>query len=286
MIYLREMTRRDTRVNDTVYPFSAEVMRNLRTLTLTRPVTILAGENGSGKSTLLHLMAAMLNAYQVGEGGMMRDRAQAFKAAAKHFRVAMAARPQRAFMFTAEDFSRYLDDRRRMLKEARDDLDAIAEAYTGRSLLSRQLASMPHARTLGEMESQYGRDLLTSSHGEGFLSFFSARLVHRGLYLMDEPEGALSFENQLSLLALIHRAVEDQGQVIMATHSPVLTAYPGAQILEVADGDLVERTYDTLPSVRFIQHFLKHREQILIRSGIEPADSQGGSDQGQDSMQY
>lgn len=269
MIYLREITRRDTKANPDTYPFSAPALRQLQAVTFTRPVTILAGENGSGKSTLLLLMAALLNAQPVGEGGLTRDRAQAFQAAARHFQLAMAARPQRSFLFTAEDFSRYLDRRRQIMREAREDLAAIQEEYAGRSLLSQKLASMPHARTLGEMDSQYERDLLKSSHGEGFLSFFSARLIRRGLYLMDEPEGALSFENQLSLLALVHSAVQEQGQVIMATHSPVLTAYPGAQIWEVADGALVERAWDTLPSVRFLTHFLKHRAMILKRSGIE-----------------
>ncbi len=268
MIYLRSITRRGIGTSKSDYPFSTAVLGALEELTFTRSVTILAGENGSGKSTLLLLISALLGAQTIGEGSVMRDRALAFKAATRHFRPAMTARPQRSFIFTAEDFSRYLDDRRRILKETREDLDAIEREYAGRSEWAKSQARMPHARTLGEMEGQYERDLLKSSHGEGFLSFFSGRLIRRGLYLMDEPEGALSFENQLSLLALMHRAVQEEGQVIMATHSPLLTSYPGAQILEVTDGHIVERTYDTLPSVRFISHFMKYREQILERSGI------------------
>lgn len=136
-------------------------------------------------------------------------------------------------------------------------------------VLARSLAAQPFERTLGEMQGQYEQDLLSSSHGEGFLSFFSGRLVSKGLYLLDEPEGALSYANQLSLLALIDQAVAAGGQVIMASHSPVLAACPNATLLEVEQGSITEVNYDRLSSIQFLKHFLVHREGILKRSGIE-----------------
>lgn len=136
-------------------------------------------------------------------------------------------------------------------------------------ILARSLAAQPFERTPGEMQGQYEQDFLKSSHGEGFLNFFSSRLVSKGLYLLDEPEGALSYANQLSLLALIDQAVAAGGQVIMASHSPVLAAYPNAALLEVEQGGISEVSYDGLSSIQFFKHFLVHREGILKRSGIE-----------------
>ena len=251
------------------YPLSNELIAGLQSLRFTASVTILCGENGSGKTTLMQLLAAGVRASLIGEAGVHAQRARTFQQAAKSFQFVMNARPQRSFFFTAEDFSRYLDERARMMQEARESLQEIEEGYQGRSALAKSLASQAHAGTLSQMAGQYERELLQSSHGEGFLSFFGGRLISPGLYLMDEPEGALSYANQLSLLALIDQAVAAGGQVIMATHSPVLAAYPKAALLEVAQGGLSEISYERIEGVQFLKHFLQHREHILRQAGIE-----------------
>ena len=268
MIYLREVHKRSGAHAGAGYPLASGVLRGLERLALTSSVTILCGENGSGKTTLMELLAAGTGAQAIGESGVHADKTRLFGQAARHFRFVMAQRPKRSFYFTAEDFSRYLDQRRAMMTEARQALDEIDEGYQGRSALARSLAQMPHARTLGEMTDQYERELLTSSHGEGFLSFFGGRLVQGGLYLLDEPEGALSYANQLSLMALIGRAVAGNGQVIMATHSPVLAAYPNAALLDVSAGGIEEVRYEQLPGVQFLSHFMRHREAILNDIGL------------------
>ncbi|NLD35015.1 MAG: AAA family ATPase [Clostridiales bacterium] len=273
MIYLREIHKRPSEVGAAGYPLASPVLRQLDQLTLTQPVTILCGENGSGKTTLMELMAAGTAAQTIGESGVHADKARLFRQAAGQFRFVMARRPKRSFYFTAEDFSRYLDQRRAMMADARQALNEIDGAYDERSTLARSLARMPHARTLGEMAGQYERDLLASSHGEGFLSFFGGRLVQGGLYLLDEPEGALSYANQLSLMALIGRAVASGGQVIMATHSPVLAAYPNAALLDVSAGGIEAVRYEQLPGVQFLSHFLKHREAILNQLELPDAST-------------
>lgn len=268
MIYLRELVKKGGPRGSGSYPMTAEILAGFQGLVFTRPVTILCGENGSGKTTLMALIAAGVKASLIGETGLRRDRARIFQGASRQFQFIMGQHPQRSFFFTAEDFSRYLDERARMAREAREGLEDIEQGYEGRSQAAKGLAAQPFARTLGEMAAQYERDLLQSSHGEGFLSFFGGRLIPRGLYLLDEPEGALSFANQLSLLALIDQAVAAQGQVIMATHSPVLAAYPKAALLEVERGGISEAAYDSLSSIQFLRHFLQHREGILLRAGI------------------
>ena len=197
MIYLRELVKRSRAPEGPDYPLCSAVLRGFSSLSFSRPVTILCGENGSGKSTLMSLMAAGLSAQAVGGQGVQAQKLKAFRQAARHFQFIRSRSPRSCFLFTAEDFSRYLDQRQSMADEAREGLRAVREGFEGRSAYARGLASQPFARTLGELETQYDRELLSASHGEGFLSFFAGRLGSGGLYLMDEPEGALSC-NQLS----------------------------------------------------------------------------------------
>lgn len=275
MIFLREMTLRPP-VSTTSYPFSSQVMRSFGSLAFNRPVTVLCGENGSGKTTLIELAAAGVGAYTIGASGNRREKSRLFKAASRKMRYTLNKRPARSFYFSAEDFVRYLDERSEMHKEAENALSEISEGYEGRSEYAKGLAAMPHQATLAQMDEQYSRDLLEASHGEGFLSFFGARLAPNGLYLLDEPEGALSFSNQLGLLALIDRAIHMDCQVIMATHSPVLCAFPNAQLLSVEDGQVIDTRYDSLESIRFLKYFLANRNGVMRKAGIalpeEPLD--------------
>lgn len=269
MIYLRSVEKRPNARTDGRYPLSFSLLGGLDRLALSSSVTILCGENGSGKTTLMHLLAAGIRAYPVGLSGAQADKARLFGQAAGQFRFIMAERPRHSFFFTAEDFSRYLDERRAMADEARAALQQIDAQYSGRSALAKSLAALPHQSTLNEMAGQYGRDLLRSSHGEGFLSFFESRLVQGGLYLMDEPEGALSYANQLSLMALMGRAIAARGQIVMATHSPVLAAYPGARLMEVSPEGVEPVDYGQLSGVQFLTHFMRHRQAILKDIGLE-----------------
>lgn len=269
MIYLRELIKRRTAPEGPGYPMGSPILKGFTAMAFDQPVTILCGENGSGKTTLMALLAAGLSAQMVGADGVQAQKLKGFRQAARYFDFVKNKSPSSCFFFTAEDFSRYLDQRQQMAQEAREGLREIEEGYLGRSQYAKGLAAQPYARTLWEMEGQYDRELLASSHGEGFLSFFAGRLRAGGLYLMDEPEGALSFPNQLSLLALIDQAVIAGGQVIMATHSPVLTAYPNAALLELTAGGMEKTSYEQLSSIQFLRHFLAHREGILRRAGIE-----------------
>lgn len=269
MRFLREVIKKPRTPEGPHYPLNSGVLRGLDRLCFTQSVTIFCGENGSGKTTLMALLAAGLAAQAVGDAGVHGEKLRLFRQATRHFNFVRDRSSLRSFFFTAEDFSRYLDQRQRMAQEAREGLSAIEDEYAGRSSNARGLASQPYARALADMEGQYERELLSASHGEGFLSFFAGRLSGGGLYLMDEPEGALSFANQLSLLALIDSAVQAGGQVIMATHSPVLAAYPNAALMELSEGGMTDTSYEALSSVQFLKHFMAHREGILKRAGIE-----------------
>ena len=115
-----------------------------------------------------------------------------------------------------------------MRAEFKEDLKEIDKDYRGCSDYARMLAKGPANRSLGEMQSRYGEDLDANSHGESFLKLFQLRLVPGGLYLLDEPEAALSPQSQLACLAMIKESVDDGSQFVIATHSPILMAMPGA----------------------------------------------------------
>ena len=113
------------------------------------------------------------------------------------------------------------------------------------------------------MERRYGADPDARSHGEAFLNFFQQRLVPRGLYLMDEPEAALSPQRQLALLALMFDLVADGAQFIVATHSPLLLAYPGARIYSFDSAPIEPIAWDETDHVRLTRDFLANPERFL-----------------------
>jgi predicted ATPase len=127
---------------------------------------------------------------------------------------------------------------------------------------------MPYLREIGALRKSYGEGLDARSHGESFLKLFQERFVGEGLYLLDEPEAPLSPNRQLALLALIKSMVDHGGQFLIATHSPILMAYPGAQILNFDGGRLHEEKFETLEHVITMKNFLDHPE-IYLRHLME-----------------
>lgn len=241
------------------YPFHVPAIRSLGELWFDQEITLICGNNGSGKSTLMELLAAKMNAVRIGEG--MLPRKEAWQENQNHFVLSRKRRPSRSFYFSAEEFIAYIHWVESTKEEARREIARIdAEETAG----DKSYLKMPWYRTLGDMESMYAGDLARQSHGEGFLDFFRSRLHPGGVYLLDEPEGALSYENQYVLALLIQGAAQKEGcQFILATHSPVLTALPGAQIYRLDENGFEESGYQDLPDVQFLKLFLERHEQML-----------------------
>lgn len=240
------------------YPFSVPAIAAMDEISFVSPVTILCGDNGSGKSTLLSLLAAKLGAVRIGQGIIERERAadQAQDAFTLRRRAA-----RRNFFFSAEDFIAYIGWVSRVKEEARAE---IARIDGDDRIADKAYAKMPHYSTLADLEGLYAGDLARQSHGEGFLDFFQSRLKPGGFYLLDEPEGALSFEKQYALALAIWDGAA-HSQFILATHSPVLTAIPGADILEATPDGFCRRAYEDLEGVRFLRLFLERPERMFRR---------------------
>lgn len=207
------------------YPFSVPFLRDPEwSVEFTTPVTIILGENGAGKSTLIEALAGLAGYDEAGGGKGYRpvDHSRALDRSgiglAGHLRAAWLPKVTAGWYFKAETFwsvARYLDD-------------------------------LPGPAP----------DFLSHSHGEGFLRVFGERCSQQGLYLMDEPESALSPARQMDLVALLAQVQETAvAQVIVATHSPILMATPGARLLEMTRSGLEEVALEDTGHFRLYRSF-------------------------------
>lgn len=249
------------------YPFSLPLLRQFHELHFEAPLTIFVGENGSGKSTLLEGIAALVNLPVIGSGSIRQDESLAHaRELAKALRPVWTSRPQRGFFLRAEDFFGFVRQMNSMRKEMLAEL-AESERQArerGASEYAVMMSKLPWQGQIASMESRYGEDLDAASHGESFLQLLQARVVPDGLYLLDEPEAALSPMRQLALLAFFKQSIEEMGcQFILASHSPILLAYPQAQIMQFDEGTLKQVRFDDLEHVRFTRDFLQDPQQFL-----------------------
>ncbi|MFZ5814838.1 MAG: AAA family ATPase, partial [Bacillota bacterium] len=142
-------------------------------------------------------------------------------------------------------------------------LQEVDQAFANRSITAQQYARSAFVGSLTALESRYGEDLDANSHGESFLKLFQARLVPNGLYLLDEPETPLSPMRQLSFLSMIMEMVRQGCQFIIATHSPILMACPGATILSLDHNPPRAVRYEELEHVRLTRDFLNNPQAFL-----------------------
>jgi predicted ATPase len=247
------------------FPFNVPVIRNLTELEFTSEVTFLVGENGSGKSTLLETLACAAGLPTVGSESVHTDSSlAAARKLAKHFRLSWARRTHMGFFMRAEDFFGFAKKVETMKRELEEDLARVDEETRDRSATARALGRVPYARELGSLRARYGEGLDTRSHGESFLSLFQSRFVPNGLYLLDEPEAPLSPVRQLSFLSLLKTMVADQGaQFVIATHSPIIMAFPGATIYSFDDDGIKKVRYDEVEHVVVTKAFLDSPERFL-----------------------
>jgi predicted ATPase len=246
------------------FPFTVPAVRSLERLDLSAAVTFFVGENGSGKSTLLEGIAAAAGLPAVGSADIDADATlRPQRSLAKAFKLVWNRRTHRGFFLRAEDFFGFTRRLSGLRAELGDRLQEVTEEYKDRSAFTRGLAEGPLRGSLSELTRRYGADLDANSHGESFLKLFEARLVPGGLYLMDEPEAALSPQNQLGLLAILKSMVEQDAQFIIATHSPIVLAHPGARIYSFDTTPVSSVAYEELDHVVLTRAFLNDPERFL-----------------------
>lgn len=221
------------------YPFCLPAVRSLEQIELHPKVTFFVGENGSGKSTLLEAIAVSLGFNA--EGGT------------KNFRFGTRR--------SHSDLHEYLRIAKG-IKSPRDGFFLRAESFFN---VATEIENLDSAPSFGPpvINSYGGRSLHEQSHGESFLALMTERFGGQGMYILDEPEAALSPQRQLAVLSRIHDLVLDKSQFIIATHSPILMAYPEA-VIYLCDKDGVRQvSYEETEHFQVTRDFLANPERML-----------------------
>ena len=256
--FLRDIRLRSGSRDQARFPFSVPAIRTLDELRTDVPVTFFVGENGSGKSTLLEAIAMAARLPAVGSADLAKDESLGEQRSLSHaLKLTWSRHTARGFFLRAEDFFGFTKRVSAMRSEFQAQLAEIEASYADRSDHAKALAMLPARSSLAQLEQMYGVDLDANSHGQSFLKLFNSRFVPGGLYLLDEPEAPLSPQSQLALLVMMQEMVAQQAQFIIATHSPMLLAFPGARIYSFDSAPVQEVPFDELDHVVLMREFLK-----------------------------
>lgn len=251
MIFLRNIERVVDVESSSGFPFDLPPIRGFRKLDLTSPVTFLVGENGSGKSTLLEAIGlrARLNC----AAGQPLDHDPALvpiHPLARSLQLTWAPPTRYGFFLRVEDYFAHA-------RENRMKAESMAVGSSRAGAENRVIVGSRSPVPVN-VEEELGQ-----SPGESFLAFLQTHCVSGGLHLIDEPEAVLSPQRQLAFMSLLKSVVDENAQFIIATHSPILLAYPGAQILSFDDGTISTVGYNDLAHVSFTRKFLNDPEPYL-----------------------
>ncbi len=229
-IIMKEKVRTSSYLYD--LPIIQYLMKK-RTLSFTNDVTFFVGENGTGKSTLLEAIAVAygFNA----EGG------------SKNFMFSTNETHSELYRYITLSKSKY----------AKDGFFLRAESFYNTASYIDEVTDPPFMKNYG------GTSLHNQSHGESFLSLIQNRFGGNGLYILDEPEAALSPSKQFTLIAQINTLVQHNSQFIIATHSPILMAFPNAQIYQFSAHGIESIPYKQTEHYQLTKSFLENPERIL-----------------------
>lgn len=238
-LYIRGIKKQEKPENiEENYVFSLPVVKNLSIMNINKKVTFFVGENGTGKSTLLEAIA--VNCGFNAEGGT------------KNFNFASKETHSSLYEFLTVI---------KGVKKPKDGFFLRAESfYNVATEIDRLSEICPSAYF---MNSYGGKSLHNQSHGESFMSLILNRFSGNGLYILDEPEAALSPSRQFALLAQINELVNQNSQFIIATHSPILLAYPDAEIYVLSDDGIKLTAYEETEHYVLTKQFLDNPQRMM-----------------------
>jgi len=237
--YLTRVTLKRDKIRDfNQYPFSIPAVKGLEALPLHKNVTFLVGENGMGKSTLIEAIAVNLGFNA--EGGSRNFNFETYHSHSVLSEFILISKgvkhPSDGYFLRAESFYNVASNI--------EELDAISSGAPA-------------------IKQSYGGSLHLCSHGESFFALLNNRLGGHGVYLFDEPEAALSPQRQLAMLCRIDELVKQDSQLIIATHSPILTAYPNSMIYTLSETGIQQTEYQQTDNYQITKQFLNNYSNML-----------------------
>jgi predicted ATPase len=263
MIHLRSISLNREKPLPAKFPFNVPAIQNLESLEFPSPITFLVGENGSGKSTVLEAIAVAAELPSIGSQDVRDDLTLLpYQDLSKYLKWVWNKRIRTGFFMRSEDFFGYAKRIAQEMAYNRAELEAD-NGHKGQSDYAKALQKSAFAGQLSAMQAMYGEGLDAQSHGESFMKLFRSRFRAGGLYLMDEPEAPLSPNRQLMLIAMFKEMMAQDAQFIIATHSPILLAYPNATIYNFAHGSIEKASYDDLEHVQITRSFLNNPDAYL-----------------------
>lgn len=237
--YLQEVSLQTNRINSYEnFPFNIPAIKNLTKMTFHNEVTFVVGENGSGKSTFIEAVAESIGLSQEGGSRHVKVESKASSALANHLLIVKGYRKPKDYFFL----------RAESLYNVASHLDSVYENERAK------FAQIYGVNSLHEC-----------SHGESFLAVMASRLGGDGLYIFDEPEAALSPSRQLTALTLIKNLVNKNSQFVIATHSPILLAYPNAVIYQFDEIGVRQISYEETEPFTVTKSFLNNYKFMIDR---------------------
>lgn len=223
-LFVNRVRLNRSNIDNSQYPFNIKCLSNFDELKIDNSVTLFYGENGVGKSTLIEAIAIALGLNpEGGSNNMQFSNYDDYSELYKHLTISKFGLPKTKFFLRAESF------------------------YNVASDISNN----------GDLCYQYGGDLHKCSHGESFLKLVENRFWDKGLYILDEPEAALSPQRQMTLLCYIHDLAKNGSQFIITTHSPILLSYKFGKIIDM-NNNMAEIKYEDTEVYRIYKDFFNN----------------------------
>lgn len=261
MPYLSSMSLNTSRQNP--FPFNISAVRHAKDIQLDAPITFFIGDNGTGKSTLLETLAYRLQLPHIDGAGYGKKGFAAAKALLPYLELSWDIERSVGFFFRAEDFGDFINSVERndaKLHGQLSDLEGEVPPHILKQMKESANFQLHHVRR------DYGQELDSFSHGEAYLQIMHQKINQRGIYLLDEPEAALSPSRQLALIYFIQQHLQDfMSQFIIVTHSPMLMAYPGANIYEITEERMKKVTLEETEHYTITRSFLNNPDAFLRR---------------------
>ena len=243
------------------FPYNIPAVQFAKNILLDNKVTIFAGDNGCGKSTLLEAIAFYLQLPLIGGQIQSHPGFEAARILQPYIEIEWKRQLNRGFFFRAEDFSDFIN----AVEQERNKIAGSLSDLRGQvddAIIDKMSESMNYK--LHEMRKNYGENMQAFSHGEAYLKILQTRIGDKVIYILDEPEAALTPLKQLSLMSFILEVLKNKSsQFIIATHSPILMGLPGATLYEIQESGMQQVSYTETDHYRITKTFLDNPEYYL-----------------------